>query len=632
MVVLLVLCTLAGTCFYRAFALSEADDETVALGIYDQDYSGCEDNYEARVSAPRLKACAENFPQALVRDYRRVPGELELTGKSRLYIIDENAEEASDDEIAVPVDAELLNTVQLMAEEFASYGVPSSGKLEIVSGKAEDAAAGDIVIKIADKTAFAEAMSKHLDDIYPDEAYELDAEEMVNLTACSPDGVYYGLLSLMEIAAGKKPSGGKVILDRFRISDSPALKERTIFIDCARKYYNAEWLKTFIRRASIQRYNTIVLHFSEAECIRIDSEAFPWLTANVKSLTRDEVRDVVKYANRYHMNVIPSFDTPGHNMFMVREYAQYAKHHPDFSFTYDGKVYDRKTRGFGSIANHYERDGVTRKVTDIGIDISKEHAVAFSNAVIDDYASFFKELGCTEFDICGDEIMGWSNFMLGDNQVSYDDRWLFLEHWQQYARKELGIRKGSPSDAFINYINALATRLEGMGYKCRVFNDEIDINKNQHLQLKDSIGITCWDLANNSAEHFAGKGHTVYNGVMQWTYYVIRTINGKDIMNGRYKTVNARNIFENWDPRSFSASPGRCNTVDEDKFGGGYFFIWSDYPDYKSVTTVMKETELRTWANSCRMWNPEVNSKQSGIRNPMLYRYMQTFAESMRQQ
>jgi hexosaminidase len=328
----------------------------------------------------------------------------------------------------------------------------------------------------------------------------------------------------------------------------------------------------------MQRYNTIILHFSEAEGLRLDSEVFPWLTDNIKSMSREDAEEIVRFARRYHMEVIPSIDVPGHNRFMVSRYAQYVSKHPDFSFTYGGRTYDRSIKGFNSIANHYSRDGVTRKVTDIGIDITRAHAVAFADALIDDYAKFFYSLGCRQFDICGDEVMGWSNFMLGDNEVSYEDRWLFLEHWSRYARKSLGIRKGSASDTFISYLNSVTGRLEKMGYTCRVFNDEIDINSDQHVELRKSVGITCWDLKDNGAEHYAKKGHIVYNGVMQWSYYVVRKQNGRDIMKHRYKSVNPRNIYENWDPRSFSATANKVRRIDDALLGGACFFIWCDDP------------------------------------------------------
>ena len=601
------------------FAYSESPDmmaEEIAVDLYGQG-NWTSEAYDAREARPRLEASAVTFAEALVQDYRPVAGTVDITSDSRFYIV------CGED--AVP--QELADTVALAGSMFAAYGIAGDRPLAIAYGPLDKALESDIIIDLKNRNEFLAEITKHLEKAEPAEAYELDADERVWLSACTEDGIYQGLLTLMQICLEKKTDAGRITLNRFRISDAPDLRERTIFIDCARKYFSKEWLRNFIRRASLMRYNTIVLHFSEAEGLRFDSAVFPWLTEGLDSISRDEMKEIVETANMYHMNVIPSIDTPGHNRYMVSKYAEYVKKNPDFSFTYGGVTYDRNTtKGFGSIANHYARDGHTLKVTDIGIDITKEHAVAFSNALIDDYADFFRSLGCTDFDICGDEIMGWSNFMLGDNEVSYDNRWLFLEHWSKYARKVLGIGKGSSSDAFISYLNSVTERLESKGYTCRVFNDEIDINKNQHVDLRESVAVTCWDLTNNSAKHFAEKGHTVYNGVMQWTYYVVRKIGGKDIMKGRYKTVNAENIYKNWDPRSFSSKKKAEAYVADDKFGGGYFFIWCDAPNYKDSVRIWIETEMRMWANSTRMWNPEVNSVDSGIRAAMTYDMLEAYA------
>lgn len=601
-------------------------DEGVAIGIYgtqdqSQDSMG-EGSGAAAESLPELLPGADHFNEALVQEYKLIGGTYELTSQARWYIVTDAADENGN---AVP-DQKLLETVRLMAGEMAAAGLPTGVRLQVAYGTEEGILPGDIVIRMPEVKDFLTWRKAELID----QSYTIKIMDNIEITGSDADGIYYGLLTLMQLALEHRaPETGTIRLNCCRIADGPDLEERTLFLDCGRKYFSPEWLKALIRRSSFQRYNTIVLHFSEAEGLRLDSRVFPWLTEGIDSLSMDEMADIVRYARRYHMNVIPSIDVPGHNNYMVRKYGNYVKKHPDYSFTYDGIEYNRKTRGFSSIANHYERDGVTRKVTDIGINITKQHAIAFANALIDDYAEFFRDLGCTDFDICGDEVMGWSNFMLGENEVSYEDRWLFLEHWRRYARKTLGISKGSASDTFITYLNSVCGRLQEMGYTCRVFNDEIDINKDQHTELDPSIGIACWDLKDNGAKHFADKGHTVYNCVMQWSYYVVRMRKGADIMTNRYKTVNAENIYENWDPRSISASKDKKHYVSSDKFGGGYFFIWCDAPSYKTDQTIWEETELRTWANASRMWNPEVNSGRSGIRAAVPYSDMKDWAVKM---
>ena len=565
---------------------------------------------------PRLEAGPQSFTEALAQEYVRQKGSFILTPDSRFYIV-------ADEE----PDKDLVETVRLIDSQFAAYAIPSQQPLPVVYGGRDFARKGDIVVNLVSEEDFLPGIETA--DI--EETYRIDIDETAAVEACGQDGIWYGLTGLMQLFHEKQNADQEntVVLDRMRIKDGPDLKERALMLDCGRKYYSKEWIENFIRRASLQRYNAIILHFAEAEGIRFDSEAFPWLTDGLDSLTAEDMKEIVETAHKYHMEVIPSFDTPGHNTFMVERYASHVKKNPDFSFTYDGKTYDSSTEGFGSIANHYSHGGETEKADYIGIDLTKEHAVAFTNALIEDYADFFSDLGCTKFDIGSDELLGWYTFELGGDVIDYDNRWTALEHWRSYARNTLGIEKGGARDVLISYINELAGRLEKKGYTCRVFNDEIDVNKNQHVELKDSIEITYWFDADNTAAHFAEKGHVVHNFMESWCFYVLRSENGKDIMNGKYRTVNGRNIYEDWNPRSFARKAGKKDTVPEDKLGGGYFAIWCDFPDYKDAGTVWKETEFKTWANASRMWNAEVNSAESGIRNRVSYDDMKAFASGM---
>ena len=632
-----------------AMALSGLDD-FVALDLIGSEQqteetpdgqAGTEAPAEQAEPEPLMDAGANSFAEALAQEYTPEEGTFELTPESRFYI-------ATTDDMP-PED--LLSTVRLMDSEFAAYSIPSEKPLAVVYGDERFASEGDIVISLVREDEFLAGIVTA--DIF--ETYKLYIDEKnIIVEACGTDGIWYGLTELLEIAremqnidaaqAGEPDTAdGETAADDTgatgkadalklaccRIKDGPDLAERAVMLDCGRKYFSKEWIENLIRRASLQRYNAIVLHFAEAEGIRLDSPEFPWLTEDIDSLSTAEMREIVELAKQYHMEVIPSFDTPGHNKFMVKRYAKYVDSHPDFSFTYDGKTYDSSVKGFGSIANHYSHGGETEKVNYIGIDLTKEHAVAFTNALIDSYADLFRELGCSKMDIGSDELLGWYTFELGGDVIDYDNRWDALEHWAKYARKTLGIDGGSASDVFISYINDLADRLETKGYTCRVFNDEIDINPDQHVQLSETVEITYWFDGDNTAGHFAKKGHVVYNFMESWCFYVLREINGKDIMKGKYRTVDGRYIFVNWDPRSFARKAGVKMIVPDEMLGGGYFAIWCDSPGYKDAATVWKETKMRTWANASRMWNCEVNSPASGIRAAEDYEMMKAFAESM---
>ena len=621
----------------------------LALDLYDNDYKSenktdkAQKTNKSKKKSTSLKkkekqvsiaADGERYAEALVQSYTASDGSFSLTEKSRFYIVSEE----------LPSD-ELYSTVRLIDAEFAAYGLPSSEALPVVYGKAEKAEAGDIVINLIPEEEF-DIAGTGIQTADINESYILKLSENAEIRACGTDGIYYGMLTLMEMLREKHGAGtdggaganadaysdadpAALTIDGAVIADGPELAERAVLLDCGRRYFSKEWIKNFIRRCSMQRYNAVVMHFSEAEGLRLDSREFPWLTQGIDSLSMDEMAEIIATARTYHVEIIPSFDMPGHNTYMVKKYAKYVSKHTDFSFECDGKTYNKKTKGFGSIANHWSNNGETKKADYIGIDVTKKHAVAFVNALVDDYADFFAQNGCSKFDIGGDELLGWYSFELGEEHFSFANRWKALDHWAEYAKKKLGIKKGSASDTYVNYLNTMAERLESKGFTCRVFNDDLDINSNQHIKLNKSIEVTYWFPANNSAKHFAKQGHRVHNFVENWCFYVLRKNNGKDIMSNKYKSVNAKNIFNNWDPRKFTGSVNRKKTVPGKKLAGGYFAIWCDHPDYKTDEEIWDETELRMWANASKMWNPEVAASGSGSGEGVSYKAIKKFAAAM---
>lgn len=600
------------------FALQDASSaEAIALDLYKKDKAGSNSSVTI---IPELEPDAKTVVEAFTGKYKAKDGSFELTDKSRFYIVADK----------LPSE-ELLNTVRLMNVQFALEKIPSETVLPIVYGKEKFAAKGDIVITLLNSNEEKKAFNPDIETADIEQSYTLTIEEdRINITSPGKDGIYYGMITLLQMAKEKDNKNGKTTLNCCCIEDGPDSAERSIFLDCGRKYFTKEWIKNFIRRSSFQRYNNIVLHFSEAEGFRLDSEIFPWITDGIDSLSREDMIEIVRVARTYNMEIIPSLDIPGHNRYLVEKYEKYVKKNPDFSFNYNGKTYDKNTEGFGSIANHYSYKGNIKKTNNIGIDITDEYDVAFMDALIDDYAEFFRSVGSTRFDIGGDEILGWSEFELGGKHFNYDNRWEAIEHWDKYAVKELGIEKGNARDTFINYLNGVSERLEGYGYKCRVFNDEIKYYAgSQRSRLKESVDIVYWAGGGVSAEIHANKGHTLYHDISKWCYYVVADRGDGDIMDNKYKTVNSKNIYYNWDPRSFSSKPGQNKTVKEDKFGGAYFSIWCDQPGYKNEKTIWEETELRTWANSVKMWNPKINTKESGISAPITYNSFKKFAGTM---
>lgn len=142
------------------------------------------------------------------------------------------------------------------------------------------------------------------------------------------------------------------------ISESPDSKERTLLLDCGRKYYSAEWIENLIKRMSWQKYTSLELHLSDTKGMRLESKTFPWLNEDDgEYLTYEDMKSICQTAKKYHIEIIPDFDSPGHMDYIIEKYATYVKAHPDYTFQYDGKTYSSQDEGFSNISNYYMHSG-----------------------------------------------------------------------------------------------------------------------------------------------------------------------------------------------------------------------------------------------------------------------------------
>ena len=119
-------------------------------------------------------------------------------------------------------------------------------------------------------------------------------------------------------------------------------------------------------------------------------------------------------AKKYGINVIPSFDSPGH-------VDQILKAHPEY-----GQV---NTSG-----NHYKS----------GLDVTNPEAIAYIRSLYDEYMDLFE--GCTDFHIGGDEYMEFDRAPFTTEYKSVLNSYAVKKYGQGYIWK----------DVIAGYINDLA--------------------------------------------------------------------------------------------------------------------------------------------------------------------------------
>ena len=145
------------------------------------------------------------------------------------------------------------------------------------------------------------------------QAYKVNVSDAVRISAPTPDGVYYGTRTLLQLL---KTTGGK--LPRGTVLDRPSYARRMLMIDVARKPYPVWVLKDYIRMMSWYKMNELHLHLSDDafggaySAFRVQSKRFPGLAAKDLSYSWEDLRDLQDFAKVRGVTITPEIDMPGH--------------------------------------------------------------------------------------------------------------------------------------------------------------------------------------------------------------------------------------------------------------------------------------------------------------------------------
>ena len=370
--------------------------------------------------------------------------------------------------------------------------------------------------------------------------------------------------------------------------------ERAFFLDCGRKYFSPKWFEKLIPTLRKANLNTLYLHFSEEMGLRLESKQFPWLAGGDHSLcvhgaacgqaendkkfiTQEEMRYIVSIASDFKIEVIPSFDSPGHMNYAVKKYNEHYGTDIGNYFHKNGK--HSIVQG-SSIPNEAAQKSFSR-----GIDISNPEAVKFAHALLTEYGELFRSVGAKSFDIGGDELLGF-----GENIDDSYSKWQSLDHWQSLAKNKTGNENAVAYDAFLLYMNDTASLMRSLGYtSVRMWNDDVlrsgDTDWKRAVELDKNIDIEFWmpyaNGAKNNVFTYLDEGYKIYNLLNFYTYYVL----GAGMKSG----ITPEQLKNNWNAYVFD-SPSAQFRVDptKHKIFGGAFCLWCDKPSAESPNEILK--------------------------------------------
>jgi len=158
------------------------------------------------------------------------------------------------------------------------------------------------------------------------QAYKIDLSRgSVTITANAPAGLFYGAVTLVQLL---KPSHGALFLPEGHIEDWPDLQTRQIYWDDAHHLDRMETLKQAMRQAAFFKINGFALKLEG----HFQFKSAPALV-EPQAMTPAEFQELTDYGLRYHVQLIPYLDGPGHIAFILK-HPEYAKlrEYPDSNY------------------------------------------------------------------------------------------------------------------------------------------------------------------------------------------------------------------------------------------------------------------------------------------------------------
>lgn len=226
-----------------------------------------------------------------------------------------------------------------------------------------------------------------------------------------------------------------------------------LHLDCARKYFSVENIKIIIDRISNVGFNQLNFHFSEHQGFRLqlgnmtiqDEDGISYdLTPCLggyenptKWYTQNEMDSIIEYAKSKNIDIVPSFDMPGHLGYILNKF-------PNF------------------------------KSDDSTLDITNVTAVKFLKAILVKYLKYFSSRGCKYWNMGFDEI--------GENGLG------FKNYYDSGNYQKI-----------INFSNILVSEIKKYGFIPRMFNDGVYYHDDYNYMFDKDIEICVWKGSSTQA-------------------------------------------------------------------------------------------------------------------------------------
>lgn len=333
---------------------------------------------------------------------------------------------------------------------------------------------------------------------------------------------------------------------------SSSLDYRIVHLDCGRKYFSVEYIKSVIDTMAENGFNQLELAFgngglrfvldnmdikSESStlhnsedvkaAIKQGNERF-YNDPNGDSLTETDMKAIITYAQSKGVEIVPLLNMPGHM---------------------DGVL-------SSDLFSKYKLLG-----SEGSLDLNNSYAVDFGKALLKLYVDWFRQNSNSKF------------FSFGADEYGQGIRNPYIE--SSVAKVTY--------DQLINYMNDCADIIEGQSMTARCFNDFVCYNRRTDCNLYKTVQVCYWSNQWNNSEYntpdvIKNAGYKMINTNQKW-YFVPSKADeyGKSVVLNNFTTFDVtkyQNIKSGWNSSSTTYTEIPVGTTNV----GAMFCVWCDTP------------------------------------------------------
>jgi hexosaminidase len=224
-------------------------------------------------------------------------------------------------------DEQLLKIASFLTNHIDKfYGIKSA------ASQSESAAKKSIYLKLDENSGLGK------------EAYNLAVTPKgVIITASAPNGLFYGVQTLIQLMPPDQRKLTEVVLPAVEIKDSPRFAWRGLHLDVGRHFMPKDFVLKYLDYMAMHKFNTFHWHLTEDQGWRIEIKKYPKLTevGSVRKetlighgrdpknydgtpyggfYTQEDVKEIVAYAAERYITVVPEIEMPGHSLAALASY------------------------------------------------------------------------------------------------------------------------------------------------------------------------------------------------------------------------------------------------------------------------------------------------------------------------